>query len=126
VVRKIGRDEYIPLYGFFPLLVIVLFTAPFALSDLSLSAPPQNLGLFVFYGLALIGAHSLLPAAFARTPMVSRLTPLHYSQMVWGILAGHYVFDKPWEMTTLLGGGLIVLSGMGLFAYEVLSSKKPI
>lgn len=126
LVRKIGRDEYSPLFGFFPVLGVVLVSAPFAIPQLTSDVPLTDIGIFIFYGLVLIGAHNLLPMAFSRTPSVSRLTPLHYSQMVWGILAGIFIFDTPPEINTFVGGGLIVGSGIWLFYYETFSSKKTI
>ncbi len=127
LVRKIGRDEYTPLFGFFPVLAVSIFSLPFAIPHFAtLSLSSTDMGLFMFYGVVLIGAHSLLPLAFSRTPSVSRLTPLHYSQMVWGILAGIFIFDKPPELNTFLGGGLIVASGLWLFFYEHRAHKKAI
>ena len=126
LVRKITREEYTPLFGFFPLLGVVLVSAPFALPDMMHAYPTTDIGLFLFYGLALIGAHTLLPMAFSRTPMVSRLTPLHYSQMVWGILAGYFIFNAPLEINTLVGGGLIVGSGLWLFIVERKVSRTPL
>jgi len=126
LVRKIGGKEYPLLYGFFPLMAVTVLSFPFALPHLSLDVPVTDIWLFLLYGLALIGAHSLLPTAFARTPSVSKLTPLHYSQMIWGILAGVFVFDRPLEINTLLGGGLIIFSGLGLFLYELKTSLKKI
>ena len=126
LVRKIGREEYAPLFGFFPLMGVVLSSAPFAIPDLTTNMPLTDIGVFIFYGLVLIGGHNLLPMAFARTPSVSRLTPLHYSQMVWGILAGIFIFETPSEINTFIGGGLIVAAGLWLFYYETFSSKKTI
>lgn len=126
LVRKIGRDEYSPLFGFFPVLGVMLSSAPLAIPDLTSNVPLTDIGIFTLYGLALIGAHNFLPMAFSRTPSVSRLTPLHYSQMVWGILAGIFVFETPPEINTFVGGGLIVASGLWLFYYETFSSKKTI
>lgn len=126
LVRQIGKEEYTPLFGLFPVLGIVIFSAPFAIPKLTTDISLTDMGLFLIYGLVLIGAHNFLPMAFARTPSVSRLTPLHYSQMVWGILAGIFIFDTPTEINTLLGGGLIVASGLWLFYYETFSSKKTI
>src|SRR3989338_5579569 len=126
LVRKIGSDEYSPLFGLFPILGVLLTSAPFAIPHLTTDLPLTDIGIFIFYGVALIGAHNFLPMAFARTPSVSRLTPLHYSQMVWGILAGIFIFDTPSEINTFLGGGLIVASGLWLFYYETFSSKKTV
>jgi len=126
LVRKIGSDEYSPLFGLFPILGVLLTSAPFAIPHLTTDLPLTDIVIFIFYGVALIGAHNFLPMAFARTPSVSRLTPLHYSQMVWGILAGIFIFDTPSEINTFLGGGLIVASGLWLFYYETFSSKKTV
>lgn len=118
LVRKIGHEEYSPLFGFFPVMGVAICSLPFAVPHFTADIPFKDGALFLFYGIVLIGAHTILPMAFTRTPSVSSLTPLHYSQMIWGILAGIFIFDAPVEMTTLLGGGLIILSGVGLFLYE--------
>ncbi|MBL8641784.1 MAG: DMT family transporter [Alphaproteobacteria bacterium] len=130
LVRKIGRHEYPPIFGLFPLLGVVIFSMPFAVDNIvnhiSFSKmPPADIAIFLFYGGSLIAAHNFLPIAFARTPSVSKLTPLHYSQMIWGILAGFFVFDSGIEWNTLLGGGLIISSGLWLFYYETLRRKTP-
>ena len=126
LVRKIGRDEYSPLFGLFPIIGVILSSAPFAIPDLTSNVPLTDMGVFLIYGIALIIAHNFLPMAFSRTPSVSRLTPLHYSQMVWGILAGIFIFKTPPEINTFVGGGLIVASGLWLFYYETFSSRKTI
>jgi drug/metabolite transporter (DMT)-like permease len=126
-VRRIGKDEYTPLFGFFPIMAVTVLSFPFALPNFStLSMSNNDIGLFLFYGVVLIGAHSLLPLAFSRTPSVSRLTPLHYSQMVWGILAGIFIFNTPPEINTFIGGGLIIASGLWLFFYEHREHKNKI
>lgn len=125
-VRKIDKDEYVPLFGLFPCIGVAVFSLPFVAGDLPTLAtmPSTDIAIFLVYGLALIGAHSLLPAAFARTPSVSKLTPLHYSQMVWGILAGVFIIGTPTYLNTYLGGALIVGAGLWLFFYEHRAHKK--
>jgi drug/metabolite transporter (DMT)-like permease len=118
-VRKIGREEYNPLFGFFPLMFVTVTSLPFALPYLlTIEIPTYDLLLFLLYGLALMGAHSALPAAFARTPSVAKLTPLHYSQMVWGMIAGIVIFDNPLEINVIFGSILIIGSGIWLFFAE--------
>ncbi len=112
VIRKMGQDEYSPLYGFYPLLAIVVGNLPFALQDIPATMPTGDAAIFLLYGVVLIGAHTFLPMAFAKTPEVSLIAPLHYSQMLWGILADIIIFKAAPPMTTYIGAGIIVSAGI--------------
>lgn len=125
LIRKIKFQEYAPLYGFFPLLAIVLGTFPFAVVSIPPSMPPADIGLFLLYGIALIGAHTFMPMAFAKTPEVSLIAPFHYSQMLWGMLASAFIFNQGTEITTYIGGGIILMAGVLLLWTEKHHLKHP-
>ena len=112
VIRKMGQDEYSPLYGFYPLLAIVIGNLPFAVQDIPSTLPTGDAAIFLLYGVVLIGAHTFLPMAFAKTPEISLIAPLHYSQMLWGILADIIIFKAAPPMTTYIGAGIIISAGM--------------
>ena len=63
--------------------------------------------------LGLLGgaSHGLLVLAFARAP-ASLLAPLSYTQMIWAVVAGVLVFGDAPDAITLLGIGVIAVSGL--------------
>jgi S-adenosylmethionine uptake transporter len=63
--------------------------------------------------------------AFARTPEISMIAPLHYSQMIWGVLADIIIFHANPPLTTFIGGSLIVTAGMIMLWNEKHHIRKP-
>lgn len=124
LVRKMGREEYAPLYGFYPLLTICLVNLPFVIQHIPTTIQPVDGVIFLGYGLALIGAHTLLPMAFSMAPSTSTVAPFHYSQMLWGILSGIFLFENPPQTSTFIGGGIIMGAGALLLWKERLNLRK--
>jgi len=68
-------------------------------------------GLFGVIGHQLIIlAHRLAPAAV--------LAPFNYTQLLWMILSGYFVFGDAPPLATLAGAGVVVLCGLFLVAHE--------
>lgn len=65
----------------------------------------------------LIQAHRLAPA--------STLAPYMYTQIVWMILVGFAFFGDVPDFWTLVGAGIVVASGLFVFAGEARTSKAP-
>ncbi|MDK1492056.1 DMT family transporter [Sinorhizobium sp. 7-81] len=70
----------------------------------------QDFALAFAGGALLLGGHALLVRAF-RMGEASVVAPFQYSQIVWGGLYGVLLFATPLEFHTLVGAGIIVLSG---------------
>ena len=69
------------------------------------------LGLFGAFG------HWLLILAHRRAP-ASVLAPFFYTQLLWATLLGLLVFGETPDRWTLLGGGIVMASGLHLVARE--------
>jgi drug/metabolite transporter (DMT)-like permease len=103
-------QTYTPLAG-------AILLMPFALADWQ---PPQNAGMWVLLaslglwgGLGhwfLILAHRLAPA--------SALAPFIYLGLIWMSFAGFLLFGQMPTLWTLSGAGVVILSGLYLFARE--------
>jgi drug/metabolite transporter (DMT)-like permease len=117
VMRRIGQHEYLPLYGFFPFLGIVLTGLPETIPALP-SIPLADWGLFGIYALALLAGHTAIPLAFSVTPEISLIAPFHYTQMLWGIMFGVLLFGQTPSPSTLLGASLIIGAGLYMFWRE--------
>lgn len=109
--RVIGPENQtlvsLSLFQFFIVAVGAAFTA------VPTFAP---LPLYVYVMCFAIGAISvvgslIVSSAFAHAPS-AQIAPIHYSQMVWGIILGAAFFGEYPDIWTLVGGGLVVLAGL--------------
>ena len=82
-------------------------------------APQGALGWGLMAGMGAFGAigHGLLIKAHQLAP-ASALAPFGYTQLVWMILSGYFVFGDWPPATTFLGAGLVVGCGLFLLFYE--------
>lgn len=65
----------------------------------------------------LIQAHRLAPA--------SALAPYMYTQIVWMIAVGYFIFGDVPDLWTLVGAAIVVASGLFVFAGEARSLRTP-
>lgn len=112
-VRKIGREKNMILFAFYPSLFNMIVFLPFVLMDAPASMPPLD-GLFLIFliapaSIAGLVLHSL---AFARAPETSMIAPFHYSQMIWGVMIGYFLFDEIPGFQTILGASIIIGAGL--------------
>lgn len=94
-------------------LLLVLMPLSFSAAYLSgglIEPTPLHLFLVCIGGVALLAGHALLVRAF-RTGEASVVAPFQYSQIVWGCIYGLVLFAAPIEIYTLVGAGIIILSG---------------
>lgn len=73
--------------------------------------------LLAFMGLAGALGHLMLIQAHRLAP-ASALAPFLYTQIVWMILAGYLFFGDVPDPWTLVGAGIVVASGLVVFARE--------
>ena len=52
------------------------------------------------------------------------LTPLHYSLMIWGTLAGWLVFDQLPDLWTWVGATIIVVTGLYTLRREYIVNRR--
>lgn len=104
-------------------LVGVAVTAPIA--PFLWEAPPSATAWLVLGGLGLFGAvgHWLLILAHARAP-ASVLSPFFYTQIVWMLALGWFIFGDLPDAWTLLGAFIVVGSGLYLIARERARTRK--
>ncbi|MEM7445661.1 MAG: DMT family transporter [Pseudomonadota bacterium] len=100
-------SQMLPLAVWFGLLTLFDFVPPTA-TDLAFSAAGGTLG-----GMASL----LLVQAIKRTP-AAILAPFQYSQMIWGTLFGWFLWQDLPDMWILVGGGLVIASGLYILHRE--------
>lgn len=86
--------------------------------------PPSLAGwaLMAFAGLCGGVGHMLLIRAYEVAP-ASVLSPFVYTQLVWMIGLGYVIFDNLPEPATLIGGAIVIASGLYIFRREARSGQ---
>ncbi|MAM63362.1 DMT family transporter [Maritimibacter sp. UBA3975] len=110
IVRKIGRDErpvvlmLYPMAANFVLMGVLLAFVykPMPVEHVGGLAVISALGFIA--GLVLISAYKNGDAAI--------VAPMQYSQIIWASLFGYFIFGESLERATVIGAGIIILSGL--------------
>lgn len=86
--------------------------------------PPDAMGWFLMVVAGLAGGvgHFLLIKAYEIAP-ASILSPFVYTQLIWMIAAGYFLFGDFPDHWTLLGGAIIISSGIYIFRREAMVKK---
>jgi drug/metabolite transporter (DMT)-like permease len=115
--RLVSRTDSSETTLFYGNLVGVVVMAP--LLPFVWTAPPSlfDLGLLVAVGALGSAGHYLLIAAHRRAP-ASVLSPFIYTQLVWATTLGFLVFGHIPTQWTLIGGAIVVASGLYLIHRE--------
>ncbi len=120
IMRRIGNEENTPVLILHPMLGNFIFMGaglwlvytPMPLIDLAASAVVAVLSL-VAMGL-LIFAYRMAPAAI--------VAPMQYSQILWAVVYGYFLFDERIDTATALGSAVIIASGLFIVLREAQGS----
>lgn len=104
-----GRERRISLYGA-GVLGLIVVAGLLMIPDFRWPDAMQWTWL-AGYGLLAAVANVLIMAASARAP-ASLVAPPQYSQMIWAIILGYWVFHDRLDWPMALGTALIVASGL--------------
>jgi drug/metabolite transporter (DMT)-like permease len=81
---------------------------------------------FVMFLFSVFGAlgHWMLILAHSRAP-ASVLAPFFYSQIIWAVTLGFFIFDEVPDRWTVLGGVIVMSSGLYLLYRERVRQRSP-
>lgn len=110
IVRKIGQEErsvvllLSPLIGNFVAMGAALpfVWVPLQLADLGLMAVVALFGLVAAF----------LSILAYRAGEAAIVAPMQYSQILWAVFYGWFLFHEPVDGPTLLGAGIVIASGL--------------
>ncbi|MCB1332592.1 MAG: DMT family transporter [Roseivivax sp.] len=110
IVRKIGSEERTVVLMLYPMAANFIVMGSLLAFNYH-PMPIEHLGgigiisLFGFVaGLLLIGAYRRAQAAI--------VAPMQYSQIIWATIYGTLIFGETIDLPTLIGAGIIILSGI--------------
>lgn len=75
------------------------------------SPPPFDLFLMFFTGIVAMGCFACITKALALAP-ASVVSPFQYTSILWGVLLGYLVWGDVPTIGVVLGGALIIASGL--------------
>lgn len=129
LMRKIGHGEILPLYGFYPFVMmfaISVLMAALSGFDTLVAPAPLDIPIFAIHGPFAVFAIICVSIGFAKAPETSIIAPFHYTQIIWGIVFGWLIFHSTPTSGTWMGLGLVVGAGLySLWREYTLSKSKP-
>lgn len=119
IVRKVGHSERSIVLMIYPMMANFLVMG-LAMPFVYVPVPPHDFALmFALAALGLLGG-VLVIAAYRRAPAII-VAPMQYSQMIWAIIFGYFIFGEQIDLMTGVGTLIIVAAGI----YIVLREDKP-
>lgn len=112
---------YYPIFFVLILSGYMYFSTPDmpALSSLRLS----EYLLVIIAALGGVGGNVLLAIGFAKAPP-ALAAPFHYSQIIWAMIFGVFVFGDKLDPAMLIGVGLVITSGIYLVTHRFHSKRQ--
>lgn len=117
VTRKIGAREHSVTLVLYPMLTNI-FVSGVLMSTSYVPVPGETLAKLALIGMLSVVGQTLMIQAY-RISEAQFVAPMQYSQMLWALVFGAYVFGEEVSQTTLMGSAIIVLSGL-LFIWREL------
>lgn len=116
VVSRSMEGETPFAMGFYSMLGPCLLSLPFAFGGFVLPDISHLINIAIC-GAGMSAGVLGLSMAFRSAPSTA-VSPFHYTQMIWGLAFGYFIFGDVPDFYTMLGGGIIILSGLFLIFAE--------
>ena len=116
IVRRMGQSETAPSWPFYGNLFTLSLLIPL---QPFVWVPPAVADLPLLIGTGLVGGTALLClfAAFRMAPGPV-VAPFQYTQMLWGVLYGLFIFGDVPDPSLALGAGVVIASGLYILRQE--------
>ncbi len=110
VVRKVGREERTEVLMLYPLI------ANFIVMGAAMSFFYEPLPLFDLGGVAMVSLLGFIGGVILilayRASEAAIVAPMQYSQIIWATIFGYFIFGEKVDTPTIIGAGIIILSGL--------------
>ncbi len=124
LTRLLSRHDASETTHFYTGLIGTVVSVPIALPVWQAPATAQTWLVIAILGLGGAVAHWLLILAHKHAP-ASVLSPFFYMQLLFAAVAGYFVFGSVPDRWTLLGGGIVIASGLYLLYRERVRQRTP-
>ena len=116
IVRRIGREERDVVLLLYPMLASFLVMGALMPFDYK-PMPLVDLGAVALLSFLGFIALNFMIVAY-KTGEAGIVAPMQYSQIIWATIFGHFIFGEKPDMQTLLGAGVVILSGLYIVLRE--------
>ncbi|MEM1364664.1 MAG: DMT family transporter [Pseudomonadota bacterium] len=117
LTRKLANSETQESLNFYPTLFGSIIMLPLALLDWRLPETGSETILLLLTGIFGLTGHLLLIKA-SKLTAASKLAPFQYTQLLWMVTLGYFVFGDVPDFWTAIGAMVIVASGLYLLHRE--------
>lgn len=116
LAKALDGEETLLSLPFFPIASDIIILLPF-IWPVFFVLKPTHIPVFLLAAVMVIIGFICVSVAF-RMARSSIVGPFHYTQMIWAILLGYVIFGNLPDIWTLLGGTIIIASGIYLIETE--------
>jgi len=118
IIRHIGSEESRPFILMSGSLMTIVVAYPLLLGSHYISPTLYEWGLFGM--MATVGSIAFLCISYAyqTAPSASIIAPYHYTQIIWGVILGYWIFNEVPSIEIIVGATLIILAGIYLIHSE--------
>lgn len=121
-IRKVGKNEYLPLFILYPYIGVLAANAPLTVGNFYLPPFPDLWG-YILNTLFVLGAQLLVTHAISHAKATASVAPFVYVQVIWGVVFGYFLFDDIPTAATITGLALIIGAGLYMIYRERQLSK---
>ena len=126
--KYIGEKESLFNLVMYPILVEIIVLVPLILWNISYgdgytTPAPRYIFAFIIAGILFLTATCLSTLGFQKGEP-SMLAPLHYTQIIWGMILGALFLGETPSLWTIIGAGIIIGSGIYLLYRENKAAKR--
>jgi S-adenosylmethionine uptake transporter len=126
LVRKIGREEHPFVFVIYAAIAVMIVNAyPMIGKDLP-EFNIMHIFIFTVYSITIPLAILFLTSAFTTAPRISAVLPYQYTQIVWGVAIGYFIFNTILGWNVIIGAGIIVVCGLYLIHHQTRNKIKNI
>ena len=105
------------VYPTFGSLILMGLLMPFSYVPLELAA----LGALALMSILAVIASLCIIAAY-KAGEAGAVAPMHYSQMIWAVIYGYFIFNELPDLMTIIGSSVIIGSGLYVVFRETRAS----
>lgn len=120
IVRKVGREERMVVMLIYPIMANFIVMGV-ALAFVYKPMPIEHLGAVAVIALLSWIAGRFLVVAYQEGE-AAIVAPMQYSQIIWASIFGWFVFNETPDRYTIIGAGIIIVSGLYIVLREATGS----
>lgn len=127
IVRKIGHAERSVVLMLYPMVANFIVMAV-ALPFVYIPVPIEHFGMMGSMALLGLLGGILIIAAYRRAPAII-VAPMQYSQIIWALFYGYFIFNEAVDFWTAVGTGVIIAAGVYIVLREdtpTVSKNRPV